>query len=363
MPASQLYLSCCCITIVGNIAFYCSPTKEFLCPPPAKMGVVISPACSSANYFHWFVIKCSIVDECNNTTVWQVSSYYHSVFHNYITTFRLDNEALMLSSPYRQLHWAHMTFVNSALLLNPSRLMFDYRMGAIPLVRSFLDARNLLTVLTISSYFLLGLYSVHAMHWRQTNSREQESSLSQATVNDPGIITSQRRHCSNKRILLFGLALMAIPYVPASNLFFPVGFVVAERVLYLPSMGLCLCAAHGIWRLHSYYDSFALKSTLKLFLVFLLLTFSVKTFVRNQDWESNVALYTAGAKVNPKHGVFLTNLGIEHGRLKNFSFAEALYRQSMKHAPLHSRGYSNFGGLMEALKRYDEAEQVVMVMM
>jgi hypothetical protein len=31
-----------------------------------------------------------------------------------------------------------------------------------------------------------------------------------------------------------GLALLVIPFLPASNLFFKVGFVVAERVLYIP---------------------------------------------------------------------------------------------------------------------------------
>ena len=45
--------------------------------------------------------------------------------------------------------------------------------------------------------------------------------------------------------LLQSLALMALPFIPASNLFFPVGFVVAERVLYAPSMGFCLLVALG----------------------------------------------------------------------------------------------------------------------
>jgi len=38
---------------------------------------------------------------------------------------------------------------------------------------------------------------------------------------------------------------MVFPFIPASNLFFPVGFVVAERVLYVPSMGFCLFVAVG----------------------------------------------------------------------------------------------------------------------
>ena len=38
---------------------------------------------------------------------------------------------------------------------------------------------------------------------------------------------------------------MVLPFIPATNLLFPVGFVVAERVLYLPSMGFCLLVAFG----------------------------------------------------------------------------------------------------------------------
>jgi hypothetical protein len=46
--------------------------------------------------------------------------------------------------------------------------------------------------------------------------------------------------------LLLALAWALLPFLPASNLFFPVGFVVAERVLYIPSMGFCLLVALGL---------------------------------------------------------------------------------------------------------------------
>lgn len=44
---------------------------------------------------------------------------------------------------------------------------------------------------------------------------------------------------------LQALSLIVLPFIPASNLFFPVGFVVAERVLYVPSMGFCMLVANG----------------------------------------------------------------------------------------------------------------------
>lgn len=47
------------------------------------------------------------------------------------------------------------------------------------------------------------------------------------------------------RILTLGLGFLIIPFLPASNLFFRVGFVVAERVIYLPSIGYCILFTYG----------------------------------------------------------------------------------------------------------------------
>ena len=45
------------------------------------------------------------------------------------------------------------------------------------------------------------------------------------------------------------LVLMAVPFLPASNLLFRVGFVIAERNLYLPSAGFVLLVALGAQKL------------------------------------------------------------------------------------------------------------------
>ena len=42
------------------------------------------------------------------------------------------------------------------------------------------------------------------------------------------------------RILTMWLAILAVPFLPASNIFFTVGFVLAEGVLYLSSIGSSL---------------------------------------------------------------------------------------------------------------------------
>ena len=53
--------------------------------------------------------------------------------------------------------------------------------------------------------------------------------------------------------MVMAVAWLILPFIPASNIFFPVGFVVAERILYLPSMGFSLIVSIGFHR--SFFSS------------------------------------------------------------------------------------------------------------
>ena len=59
---------------------------------------------------------------------------------------------------------------------------------------------------------------------------------------DIGLVAST---CTRQNMSL-ALLLLVVPFLPSCNLFFHVGFVVAERILYLPSMGFCLLVAIGM---------------------------------------------------------------------------------------------------------------------
>lgn len=48
------------------------------------------------------------------------------------------------------------------------------------------------------------------------------------------------------RLIAMSVAMLIVPYLPATNLLIHVGFVVAERVLYLPTSGWCLLFALGL---------------------------------------------------------------------------------------------------------------------
>ncbi len=219
-----------------------------------------------------------------------------------------------------------------------------------------MDGRNLLTLLTLFSYLVLGLHSLHGLQLWETGSPHQRS-LTHCAVDD-SIITYPWRQYTDRQILLFGLMLIVLPFLPASNLFFPVGFVVAERVLYLPSMGLCLLTAHGIWKL---LNTSSTAQLIKLFLGFLLLTHAAKTLTRNRDWVSKTTMYGSLLRFYPTNGYTLANLAREYRNLGDYSRAEDAYRLGMTVAPNVSINFINLGSMLKRQQRFSEAEKVCMV--
>uniref|UniRef100_A0A0B6ZUP8 dolichyl-phosphate-mannose--protein mannosyltransferase n=1 Tax=Arion vulgaris TaxID=1028688 RepID=A0A0B6ZUP8_9EUPU len=200
-----------------------------------------------------------------------------------------DNPASTSPTPSRQLTYNYMLPVNMWLLLNPSDLCCDWTMGTIKVITSVLDLRN---VCTLIFYAVMSALSVCAIS-----------------------LQTQR-----SRAVVMSLSLMVLPFVPASNLFFPVGFVVAERILYAPSFGFCMLVAVGFQVLSDSAGS--RKPLLTGLLACLVATHGCKTYMRNFDWESEYTIFRAGLRVNKENAKLFNNVG--HALEKVSKFAEAL---------------------------------------
>ena len=264
-------------------------------------------------------------------------------------TYREDNEALALNTPYRQLHWAHLIFVNAKLLLMPTTLLHDYRMNAIPLITSLSDPRNLLTLLMFTTITILVIYSFSKSLLCQDRHRDSNR------ICDGQLFTGSK--LNSAQIMAISLSLIILPFLPSSNLFFTVGFVVAERVLYLPSMGLCLLVALGVYRAKSYsrFGSLVIHFGVTL----LLLSYSAKTLQRNRDWVSKTTLYRSAVKHFPTNGFLISNLAREYSLEENdTATAESLYRYGIDVAPNVYLSYVNYGSLLKSQGRLTEAEIV-----
>lgn len=115
--------------------------------------------------------------------------------------------------------------------------------------------------------------------------------------------------CYNSVIFLMSVTFLTLPFLPASNLFFYVGFVVAERILYLPSVGYCLLFGFAVEKVsEKVHNKKSWRMLVHLSLVFMLSVYSVKTFVRNYDWKNDESLYRSAIGVNPPKGEFVLKL-------------------------------------------------------
>uniref|UniRef100_A0A8C5IEN6 dolichyl-phosphate-mannose--protein mannosyltransferase n=1 Tax=Junco hyemalis TaxID=40217 RepID=A0A8C5IEN6_JUNHY len=228
-----------------------------------------------------------------------------------------DNPASF--SPYlltRFLTYSYLLAFNAWLLLAPITLCYDWQVGSIPLVESIWDVRNLATLFLLLVMTLLSLHCIAAF-----------------------------KKLEHKEVLV-GLLFLVFPFIPASNLFFRVGFVVAERVLYMPSMGYCILFVHGLKKLSTWLNKW--RITVPTLFALLLLLFSWKTVKQNEIWLSRESLF----RLYPRHASALNNLGT---LTKDVVEAKDYYRRALQLNPQHNRALFNLGNLLKSQGKKEEA--------
>ncbi|KAI4484938.1 hypothetical protein M0802_012934 [Mischocyttarus mexicanus] len=148
-------------------------------------------------------------------------------------------------------------------------------------------------------------------------------------------VVVQQRHPP----LILGWMFLVLPFLPASNLFLTVGFVVAERVLYMPSVGWTLLVVYGIqvtWTAVPRRRSFITVGV-----VLLLILGCYRTFLRNNDWTSRETLL----RLWPTYASAHNNLGtLTVGDQAEQHFLAAIHAQ-----PGHVNAHYNLGQLYRSV--------------
>ena len=93
-------------------------------------------------------------------------------------------------------------------------------------------------------------------------------------------------------------------------------------------------------------------------MVYVILSFSVKTVVRTPEWQSHIPLFTSGLTMNPRNGLLLSNLGKETKDTGDWELAERFIKMAIEVSPNHSGGYINLGKIRFHDQRYAEAIEV-----
>ncbi|XP_060931784.1 protein O-mannosyl-transferase TMTC1 [Limanda limanda] len=260
----------------------------------------------------------------------------------------------------RILTYSYLLSFNAGLLLAPIMLCYDWQVGSIPLVESLSDFRNVAAMLLAIVIVALCLHCVFSL-------QRQES-----------------------REVLVGVLFLVFPFIPASNLFFRVGFVVAERVLYMPSMGYCILVAHGMGRLCAVVGRWG-TTVLSVSMLLLLLLFSWKTIQQNHVWLTREALFQSGiqtlphnAKAHYNYANFLKDSGRHEEAIHHYTTAlrlyprhasamnnlgtltqcpeeaEHFYRKALDTNPQHNRALFNLANLLKYQGKAKEAEALLM---
>src|SRR5436190_883020 len=113
-----------------------------------------------------------------------------------------------------------------------------------------------------------------------------------------------------RKLASFAILFYLVTLAPVANIFFLVASNMAERFLYIPSLGICVLLTLLLVRLFktnpvtaslqpvaNYLSS---KKSLLTAAIVLAALFSLKTFFRSSDWKSDVSLFGNDVKNSPK---------------------------------------------------------------
>lgn len=202
------------------------------------------------------------------------------------------------------------------LLIWPARLSADYAGLRVPPVSSWLDPSLLAGYLVVIAIPLLAVSA-----WRRG------------------------------RLAAYGILFHFLAWLPISNLFFFIGTLMAERLLYLPSAGFCLAAAALLAAARG-----RLRNLATGLLAVLLLLGSARTMARNRVWHDDGSFAFATATDAPTSAKAQFNLGVfleEHGDPRS---AAAAYGRAAQLAPAWADAQFNRAG---ALAKSGEAAEAV----
>ncbi|CAH1175783.1 unnamed protein product [Phaedon cochleariae] len=218
----------------------------------------------------------------------------------------------------------YIYLLNFLLLIWPEWLCFDWSMGCIPLIESAWDIRAYFVI----SFWLMSIYLLYALM-----KKNYQNDILDARV--------------------MGVSLIVLPFLPASNLLFTVGFVIAERTLLLPSAGFCFLVIIGFRKLQQNSDN---KKIYSIFFYTLLLIFTLRTILRNMSWLTEEKLFASALDVCPLNAKVHYNIAKIAADNSNKELASVKYKRAIELNPNYEQAMNNLANLLREDKKFEEAE-------
>ena len=241
------------------------------------------------------------------------------------TTIFLDNPASFLGTGVRMATglWVQVKYLG--LFMWPAALSSDYSFDAIPVVRAAADLRlwaGLLWGATLGAALLYG--------WNRS------------------------------RPVALGVLVWVAFFLPSSNLIFPAGTVMAERLAYLPSLGGCLLLGHfGAWALLCERSPLAgsprRMASVALILIVAVGALATRTVARNPVWKDNASLALHDVAVMPSSAKLQAGAGIVLHEQGRDDAAEQAFRKAVAIYGDYAQMHYNLGELLRARGAWEQA--------
>ncbi|XP_059049134.1 protein O-mannosyl-transferase TMTC4-like isoform X2 [Achroia grisella] len=211
-----------------------------------------------------------------------------------------DNPTAFSENIYNKMGtYNYIYFLNWLLFIWPQWLCYDWSMGCIPIIKSTLDYRLI--------------------------------------------------------FLLIAVGLIIVPFLPAANILYPVGFVIAERILYIPSAGYCLMLSLGINKITARGET--MKKMVYILFPLLIVIYLLRCWQRSFDWQNEYQLFISGLSVCPLNAKIHYNIAKVADAANQTDWAIAEYKESLRLYPEYYQASNNLANLLKNQKHFTEAEE------
>ncbi len=155
----------------------------------------------------------------------------------------------------------------------------------------------------------------------------------------------------------FALAWIGLAFAPVANLLFPIGTLMAERLLYLPSVGFCLASATAIaWGAeHSGRGGRWRGKAARLAVGLILAALAARTVVRLRDWRDDYTVFRAALRVAPDSVRALFNYAAACEERGDDASATDAYTRALVLWGDFADAHYNLGGVLARQKKWNEA--------
>jgi tetratricopeptide (TPR) repeat protein len=154
--------------------------------------------------------------------------------------------------------------------------------------------------------------------------------------------------------LAFGLTWLCVGLLPTSNLV-PLPLTLAEHWLYIPSLGLYWIVAAALSRWVP-LEGWGRGRPATLALAVVLGLFTWRTRDRVREWKDGMTLYTADLRYAPNSFLLHNNLGVELFRQGRYDEAGAEFEAAARIEPRYGTTINNLGAMLERKGEDMEAE-------